>query len=185
MADFVTLTCPSCGGKLQITNDIERFACDQCGNEHIVKRSGGIISLTPVVDEIKKVVRNTDRAAIETTIMRINGEINALQSKSKELKKRIERSYNREIRNHFAARRGGLIGAFSILANSQDSNIVEIPELDDISIDDIDDMIASFSKSLVSFSFKQLISSLESIKELEKDIDLKQREVQNLKAQLR
>jgi predicted RNA-binding Zn-ribbon protein involved in translation (DUF1610 family) len=36
MSDFVTLTCPNCGGKLQITPDINRFACTHCGNEHIV-----------------------------------------------------------------------------------------------------------------------------------------------------
>ena len=54
MADFVTLTCPSCGGKLQITQDIERFACAHCGREHIVKRSGGIVSLSPIIDALKK-----------------------------------------------------------------------------------------------------------------------------------
>ena len=41
MADFVTLSCPSCGGKLEVTRDIERFACAHCGREHIVKRTGG------------------------------------------------------------------------------------------------------------------------------------------------
>ncbi|MFL7795121.1 MAG: hypothetical protein AB8I69_23480 [Anaerolineae bacterium] len=29
--DSITLTCPSCGGKLQVTNDIDRFACTHCG----------------------------------------------------------------------------------------------------------------------------------------------------------
>lgn len=37
MPDFVTLSCPTCGGQLQITKDIERFACGHCGNEHIVR----------------------------------------------------------------------------------------------------------------------------------------------------
>ncbi len=30
MADFVSLTCPSCNGKLQIGKDLERFACGCC-----------------------------------------------------------------------------------------------------------------------------------------------------------
>jgi DNA-directed RNA polymerase subunit M/transcription elongation factor TFIIS len=41
MPDFITLSCPSCGNKLQITDDIDRFACAACGNEYIVNRSGG------------------------------------------------------------------------------------------------------------------------------------------------
>ena len=46
MPDIINLTCPSCGGKLQITSDIERFSCGYCGNEQLVQRSGGIIILT-------------------------------------------------------------------------------------------------------------------------------------------
>jgi len=59
MSGFVTLTCPSCGGKLQITDDIDRFACGHCGNEHIVRKSGGIIALLPVVEGLEGVQRGT------------------------------------------------------------------------------------------------------------------------------
>jgi hypothetical protein len=45
VADFITLSCPSCGHKLQINEDIDRFACAACGNEHIVNRSGGDVFL--------------------------------------------------------------------------------------------------------------------------------------------
>jgi hypothetical protein len=57
----ISTTCPSCSGSLQIPNDIERFACAHCGKEHTVKRRGGIITLEPVVQEIKKI----DEPAIE------------------------------------------------------------------------------------------------------------------------
>ncbi|MFN3333721.1 MAG: hypothetical protein ACK47M_14535 [Caldilinea sp.] len=40
MADFVSLTCPACNGKLQIGKDLERFACGYCGTEFIVNRGG-------------------------------------------------------------------------------------------------------------------------------------------------
>jgi predicted RNA-binding Zn-ribbon protein involved in translation (DUF1610 family) len=36
MVDFITLSCPSCGYKHQITKDIDQFACVACGNEHII-----------------------------------------------------------------------------------------------------------------------------------------------------
>ena len=39
MSDFITLSCPSCGNKLQFTDDIDSFACGACGNEHIVNHS--------------------------------------------------------------------------------------------------------------------------------------------------
>jgi phage FluMu protein Com len=54
MPDFITLSCPSCGHRLQITEDIDRFACAACGNEHIVNRSGGIVTLKPVIEGITR-----------------------------------------------------------------------------------------------------------------------------------
>jgi DNA-directed RNA polymerase subunit RPC12/RpoP len=75
MADFVTLSCPSCGGKLQITQDVERFACGYCGQEYIVKRSGGIVSLSPILDALNKVEVGVDKTASELAIVRVKNEI--------------------------------------------------------------------------------------------------------------
>lgn len=75
MSPFVTLSCPSCGGKLQITEDIDRFACAHCGQEHIVKRSGGIVTLAPVVDAIKRVEVGVDKTAAELAMARLEREI--------------------------------------------------------------------------------------------------------------
>lgn len=91
MSDFVTLTCPNCSGKLQITDDINRFVCMYCGVEHIVRR-GGIITLQPVVDELKKV--NTgisgvkvgvDKTASELAIQRLQAELPELTRKRQDL----------------------------------------------------------------------------------------------------
>lgn len=41
MADFVSLTCPPCNGKLRIGKDLDRFACGYCGTEFVVNRGGG------------------------------------------------------------------------------------------------------------------------------------------------
>jgi len=78
MPDFVTLSCPSCGGKLQITADIERFACAYCGNEHVVRRGGGIVSLIPIADDIKGIKTGVDKTAAELAIVRLEKEINEL-----------------------------------------------------------------------------------------------------------
>jgi hypothetical protein len=80
MPDFVTLTCPSCGGKLKITPDIDRFACANCGSEHLVLRSDSVVALKPLQDSLSGLARATDRTASEMAIKRIQGEIAGLQA---------------------------------------------------------------------------------------------------------
>jgi DNA-directed RNA polymerase subunit RPC12/RpoP len=79
-AEFVTLSCPSCGGRLQITANIDRFACTHCGQEHLVKRAGGIVSLSPVVDALKKVELGVDKTASELAVSPIDREIDELRA---------------------------------------------------------------------------------------------------------
>ena len=80
MADFVTLSCPSCGGKLEITNDIERFACAHCGHEHLVKRTGGLVTIAPVLHAIEKVGVGVDKTAAELAIVRLQKEIDEVKT---------------------------------------------------------------------------------------------------------
>lgn len=77
----VRLSCPSCGGKLELTPDIERFACLYCGKEHLVQRGGGIVSLGPVVEKIEQVQKAveqgsqfSERTADELLLQRIEKE---------------------------------------------------------------------------------------------------------------
>ncbi len=85
MAQLVSLTCPSCGGNLQITDDIERFACAHCGNEHVVRRSGNVVSLAPVVEGLKQVQAGVDRGASELALRRLSAEIQDLEFQIKAL----------------------------------------------------------------------------------------------------
>ncbi len=78
MPDFVTLSCPNCGARLDITAEIDRFACSYCGQEHVVRRSGGIVSLAPVVAALNQVRNGVDRAAAELAIVRLQKEIAGL-----------------------------------------------------------------------------------------------------------
>ncbi|MFC1744834.1 hypothetical protein ACFL35_12660 [Candidatus Riflebacteria bacterium] len=92
MPDFITLTCPSCNGKLEITPDMDRFACGYCGNEHIVKRAGGVVQLEAVTQaihgvkaEVKGVKVGVDKTAAELAIVRLRKEIAELQEKKEKL----------------------------------------------------------------------------------------------------
>ena len=80
MVDYVTLTCPTCGSRLHVANDIERFICGGCGNMQVVKRHGGMVSLAPVAEELNKAPTGVDRTASEATISRLEHEVKQLSA---------------------------------------------------------------------------------------------------------
>ena len=81
---FINLNCANCGAKLDVYEDMERFACGYCGTELIVQRRGGTVALKAVTDAIKKVQIGTDKTAAELALARLNQESTTL---SEELKK--------------------------------------------------------------------------------------------------
>ena len=73
MADhFINLNCANCGAKLEIYDDMERFACGYCGTELIAQRRGGTVALRAVTEAIKKVQIGTDKTAAELALLRLN-----------------------------------------------------------------------------------------------------------------
>jgi DNA-directed RNA polymerase subunit RPC12/RpoP len=52
---MIKLSCNSCGAKLELTDDISRFACAHCGSEWIVERGGGVVCLKGLEDGLKRV----------------------------------------------------------------------------------------------------------------------------------
>lgn len=99
MPDFITLTCPTCGGKLQITPDVERFACAHCGSEHLVRRGAGVVSVAPVVESMDRLRRATDRTASEMAIRRIKEELSALDAAKAEAEARLAQ-WNAKLAEH-------------------------------------------------------------------------------------
>jgi len=118
MPDFISLTCPTCGGKLQITPDIERFACAHCGNEHLVRRATGVVTLAPVVESMDGLRRATDRTATELAIRRMRDEIAELESAKTQVESRLT-PLNAKIAEHDKWRRNvrsmPLVLAFALL----------------------------------------------------------------------
>lgn len=76
---FVPLKCPSCGAKLDIYNDMEKFACGYCGNEMLVQRRGGTVALKAIEDGIRQVQKGTDRTAAELALVRLERELQNLR----------------------------------------------------------------------------------------------------------
>jgi len=93
--DFITLACPNCGGKLNITPDINRFACQFCGHEHIVRRHDGVVALEEVMGQISQNINtvgtgihrlsgSAEKQASEIAIGRLKEEIVVIQKKIEE-----------------------------------------------------------------------------------------------------
>lgn len=75
----ISLSCASCGSNLEVTADIDRFACGYCGASQVVQRVGGTISLKLVTDAIRLVQAGTDRTAAELALKRLNDELQDLE----------------------------------------------------------------------------------------------------------
>ena len=86
-ADFVTMTCPSCNSRLEISKDIEHFACGSCGNEYIVNRTGGVVGLSRSVKSVQRVQAGggENKIVSELAIARLTKEIEQLSKEYREL----------------------------------------------------------------------------------------------------
>lgn len=87
--DFITLTCPSCGGKLNINPKSERFFCNHCGNEHILKQQDNVLIVSPIVKGLEKVQTGVDKTASELALTRISKDITDLLEEKKSLDNKI------------------------------------------------------------------------------------------------
>lgn len=68
MGDLITLNCPSCGGKLEVSKNVSILNCVHCGSEHLVRREGGAVTLESFA-RCPKCNRN-DRVEKVTVILR-------------------------------------------------------------------------------------------------------------------
>ncbi len=53
MSSLITLTCPSCGGRLEVTNQAERYVCVHCGNAHVIDPGVRAESLAKEVEQMR------------------------------------------------------------------------------------------------------------------------------------
>ena len=75
----LTMSCPDCGGKLDVSDDMTRFTCGYCGTEQLVERRGGTVSLKVLTHAIAGVQAGTDKTAAELALKRLRGESEAAQ----------------------------------------------------------------------------------------------------------
>lgn len=79
--DFVPLTCPSCGGKLEVGPDVHRLTCLNCGTTHDVLRDNPIPVLRPIISQINKVSEQLGtEAQVRAQTAQVSGETYAAVS---------------------------------------------------------------------------------------------------------
>jgi DNA-directed RNA polymerase subunit RPC12/RpoP len=85
MSNLITLTCPSCGGRLEITNNTERYVCAHCGNSHIVDPIRQIVQLKAQLKALttEKDIQRVQEEITDLTKQRqqLRGDLADLQSK--------------------------------------------------------------------------------------------------------
>ncbi len=72
---FIPLSCQNCGGKLEVYEDMTRFACAHCGSEMVAEHRGSTVILRSVADALQKVQAGTDKTAAELAIVRLRQEV--------------------------------------------------------------------------------------------------------------
>jgi ribosomal protein S27E len=75
---FIKLKCANCGAKLDVYDDMERFACASCGTEIEVQRRGGTVVLKAAAEDSRKMNVGADKAAADLDLVRLKEEAQLL-----------------------------------------------------------------------------------------------------------
>jgi hypothetical protein len=73
--DILTLSCPDCGGKLIQTSDADRFVCQDCKTESIIKREGGVIFAKAITEHLSKASVSVEVETATYAIPRLETEL--------------------------------------------------------------------------------------------------------------
>lgn len=75
-----SLKCVNCGAGLDVSQDINTFACSYCGVQQEVERSGGIVSLRRLEESLDAVRSGTSRTASELAISRLQADVLSIRT---------------------------------------------------------------------------------------------------------
>jgi predicted RNA-binding Zn-ribbon protein involved in translation (DUF1610 family) len=94
MSNLITLTCPSCGGRLEVTDEAERYICAHCGNSHVVDTIEQTVRLKAQVESltIEKQIRHLqdEIAKLKTQRYQLRSELAELQNEDAPRRKQVQ-----------------------------------------------------------------------------------------------
>jgi DNA-directed RNA polymerase subunit RPC12/RpoP len=86
VAEVFFLNCPTCGSPLEVVKNQPQFTCQHCQAYHLIKRSGKVVYLCSLEQELESVQQRANRAASERIINTLNQEIKALEADLRDLR---------------------------------------------------------------------------------------------------
>ncbi len=88
---FISLKCSNCGGKLDVFDEMERFACRYCGTEMVVQRQGGTVALKAITEAIQQLRTGAEKTAAELALVRLQRESIDLEDRLSALRAKAAR----------------------------------------------------------------------------------------------
>ncbi len=85
MADLVSLVCPTCGGKLEVSKNAVSLTCQHCGNEHMVKHESGGAIMLEAYARCPICGRNDKAEKVSAIIVSQSHEISGFEQRSEEV----------------------------------------------------------------------------------------------------
>ncbi len=82
MPDLISLVCPSCGGKLQVSPNATMLTCQHCGNEHMVKHDAGGTIMLEAYARCPQCGRNDKSEKVTAVIASQSQEISGMEQKN-------------------------------------------------------------------------------------------------------
>ena len=94
MSDFITLSCPSCGARLQVNKEKGTYTCEYCGVDHLIRPENQVVvTQNSDPEEMKSIKKVMDKTNSEMAIKRLSEEIKEIDQKIAEVKaKNTEKS---------------------------------------------------------------------------------------------
>jgi hypothetical protein len=156
---------------------MDRFACAHCGNEHIVRRQGGVVALEAVAAGLKQIQSGTDRTASELAIARLTAEIDEIRTFLRDVRASIltatsEPHAQEEFRDMLKIARS-LEGRSSADLRGKGINEL-VAELSTLSIEQVAHMRSTHHRAV---TLGMIWTNLRTVKELEEKLLAKQTEL--------
>ncbi len=72
---LITLTCPTCGTKFRLIDDVQLLVCTRCGNKHLVHRGGEATYMAPIAQDVRILHAGIDKTSANMAVTRLTHEV--------------------------------------------------------------------------------------------------------------
>lgn len=100
MSEFISLICPSCGGHVRADQMLEKFFCNHCGTELLLRQDDDGVLSTYRVQELQASTKFKELQTTKVAIDAVKEQINQIEEQSSELHSTFLRMYLDNLRKN-------------------------------------------------------------------------------------